>query len=49
MSPLATALIVGIVIGLLAGHYLGRWRAEVARARADMRSTWRNRSGYRRR
>ena len=44
-----TALIVGLVIGVLVGHYLGRRHAEVARARSDMRSTWRNRSSYRRR
>lgn len=48
MNPVLTALIVGVVLGLLVGSYLGRWRAEVGRARADMRQSWRSRHRYRR-
>jgi hypothetical protein len=47
MNPVLTALIVGVGLGLLAGSYVGRWRAEMGRARRDMKQTWRNRKSYR--
>jgi hypothetical protein len=45
MTPtdLWTLLIVGVIIG----WYIGRWRAENRRARFDMNNTWNSRQNYR--
>lgn len=40
-------LLIGLLIGGVPGFYLGRWRAEVGRARHDARRTWETRSSYR--
>lgn len=34
-------------IGMIPGFYLGRWTAEVGRARQDMKKAWNGRTGYR--
>lgn len=47
MNPVLTALIVGIVAGVLLGWWLGRRAAEMGRARHDMRQTWQGRGRYR--
>ncbi|RZT87119.1 hypothetical protein EV383_4027 [Pseudonocardia sediminis] len=36
-----------LAVGVFLGWYIGRWRAETRRARADMRTVWNNRSKYR--
>jgi hypothetical protein len=41
------ALWLILVIGVIIGFYLGRWRAENGRARADQHRTWRTRTNYR--
>lgn len=44
-----TAVIGLVVVGMVLGFYLGRWHAEISRARIDMRRAWEGRRGYRRR
>jgi len=38
-----------LLIGVFIGFYLGRWRAENGRARADQTRTWDTRTAYRNR
>ena len=38
---------VVLVVGVLIGMYLGRWWAEIRRARFDMDRTWASRKTYR--
>jgi hypothetical protein len=44
---LAEALWLILVIGLVGGYFIGRWRAENRRARHDMGRVWGSRRGYR--
>lgn len=45
-----TSVLIGLVLlGMVPGFYLGRWHAEISRARIDMRRAWQGRRGYRRR
>jgi hypothetical protein len=36
-----------MAIGTIPGFYVGRWTAEVGRARHDMNKTWHGRAKYR--
>jgi len=38
-----------LVLGGFGGWFVGRWRAENARARFDQRKTWNGRKNYRKR
>ncbi len=42
-------LLVGLLVGTVPALSLGRWRAEVGRARDDARRAWAGRSSYRNR
>lgn len=42
-----TALYVMLGIGVFIGFFIGRWSAEVFRARSDMTRVWHGRRGYR--
>ena len=44
-----TQTLVLILIGTIPGYFVGRWRAEVGRARADARRAWAGRASYRNR
>ena len=43
-----TATWVLLVIGMIPGFYLGRWRAEGRRARFDQDRVWASKDAYRR-
>ena len=43
-----TAVIGLLIAGAACGFPIGRWWAEVARAKYDMQRTWENRDHYRR-
>lgn len=36
-----------VLVGIVIGYFLGRWRAENGRARRDMRNVWNGRRNYR--
>lgn len=44
---MTTALIVGVIIGLVVGYWAGIVRAEVGVARSQMKRTWSGRNSWR--
>ncbi|WP_018331612.1 hypothetical protein [Actinomycetospora chiangmaiensis] len=36
-----------VLVGIVIGYFLGRWRAETGRARRDGRNAWNGRKNYR--